>query len=324
MKYLFTHILLLLTGFIFSHFRILMNELLKSLLELDDDNSISYEPCGFGKDFNCRCGDEFYNNEVENQEQFFDSLTCHSICQVIVHQKEADSRLSNRLVKLHDIVAGLRKGVCDVAGIVKKVVKAILAAQIIINHHHSFLASVLSSAFLNFRMQYKDILNDEYFSVLKKHAVSIPIADFSRFGKDAFFKAFVEACDNSQEMVKILQASNFIGEDMMELITKTLFNQGSFYHWDHYANLVCFVSKVYSSQAMEYLLKQSMTLWSDPVIAKAYVYQEVIHFTKLSLFIFTHLPPEKANQSQDMLIRLVGQGLPNHFSSTDPRSIQVN
>ena len=261
---------------------------------------------------------------MENQEQFFDSLTCHSLYQVIVHQKEADSRLSNRLVKLHDIVAGLRKGICDVAGIVKKVVKAILAAQIIINHHHSFLASVLSSAFLNFRMQYKDILNDEYFSVLKKHAVSIPIADFSRFGKDAFFKAFVEACDNSQEMVKILQASNFIGEDMMELITKTLFNQGALYHWDHYANLVCFVSKVYSSQAMEYLLKQSMTLWSDPVIAKAYVYQEVIHFTKLSLFIFTHLPPEKANQCQDMLIRLVGQGLPNHFSSTDPRSIQVN
>ena len=306
-----------------------MNELLKSLLELDD-NRISYQQCGLGKDFNCLCGDEFYDYEVENQEQFFDSRTCHSMCQVIVHQKESDSRLSNRLVKLHDIVAGLRKGVCDAAEIVKKVVNAILAAQIIINREtssapnsHPFLASVLSSAFLNFRLQYKDILNDEYFSVLKKHAVSIPISDFSRFGKDAFFKAFVEACDNSQEMVNVLRASNFVSEDMMELITKTLFNQGALCHWEHYANLVCFVSKVHSP-AMEFLLKQSMTLWSDPVIAKAYVYQEVIHYTKLSLFIFTHLPPEKANQSQDMLIRLVGQGLPNHFSSTDPRSIQVN
>ena len=309
-----------------------MNELLKSLLELDD-NCISYQTCGFGKDFNCRCGDEFYNHEVETQEQFFENLTCYSMCQVIIHQKESDSRLSNRLVKLHDIVAGLRKGVCDVAEIVKKVVRAILAAQIIIHQEtstsstapnsHPFLASVLSSAFLNFRLQYKDILNDEYFGVLKKHAINIPISDFSRFGKDAFFKAFVEACDNSQEMVNVLQASNIVSEDMLELITKTLFNQGALCHWEHYANLVCFVSKVHSP-AMEFLLKQSMTLWSDPVIAKAYVYQEVIHYTKLSLFIFTHLPPEKANEGQDMLIRLVGQGLPNHFSSTDPRSIQVS
>ena len=202
-------------------------------------------------------------------------------------------------------------------------IQAILGAQIL-DFSNIFFTSVLSSAFINYRLQYKDILVEEYFNFLKIHAVVIPVNVLTNFGKEAFFKSLVEACANCDEMHEILKASTkqISESDMEELSMKTLFSDNALSHWEHYSNLICFISKFHNS-LLTNMLKRSMVLWSDPVIAKAYVYQEVIHFTKLSLFIFTHLNPKSVTKNQDMLIRLVGQGLPNHFASTDPRSIHL-
>ena len=81
----------------------------ESILEGQD----KYEACEkSGKTFNCFCGDEFYEKVEEyqldptNHEEFLNDLTNQRLCRVIFHQKKADLRLCNRLIKLHDIVAG--------------------------------------------------------------------------------------------------------------------------------------------------------------------------------------------------------------------------
>ena len=291
------------------------------------DPPVNQDICNPGKLFNCQCGDEFYedvdNAQINNEvEEFVNNLSSRTFCQIIVHQTEVDSRLCNRLIKLHDIVASARKGNIDVVPIVRKNVKALLASLLMKVHHSDWICSVISSAFTNYHLQFKDILEEEFFKVLKIHPVKIPTNKLTKQGQRTFYKALIESCDSSEEVNAILQDSTLPGQMFENLVKTLLFSNSTFAHWKNYTTLVCYIAANHNALLVN-VLKESMTLWSDPVIAKAYIYDEVIHYTKLSIFIFAHLSPEQALASQDMLIRLVGQGLPNHFSSTDPRSIQL-
>jgi len=86
--------------------------------------------------------------------------------------------------------------------------------------------------------------------------------------------------------------------------------------------LVCFLARKLNGD-LDWILDESMTLWADPVIAKAYVHQEVIYYTQISLLIFSHMNPKVVLDHQDQLIKWITKGLPNHFTSTDHRSIQL-
>ena len=55
--------------------------------------------------------------EGQESSDFLNNLNSGDLCKVIVHQKDPDSRLCNRLIKLHDIVAGVQKGGLDVVPI---------------------------------------------------------------------------------------------------------------------------------------------------------------------------------------------------------------
>ena len=137
------------------------------------------------------------------------------------------------------------------------------------------------------------------------------------------FQSCLKFCENGQQVEEILAKTDINDKLIQNLGKRLLFRISGLENWSMYSNFACFVSLRFSEEILKNLLKQAMSLWSDPIIAKAYVYKEVIHYTKLCLFFFTHLSPEMAQSMQDDIIRFVAQGLPNHFSSTDHRSIQL-
>ena len=138
-----------------------------------------------------------------------------------------------------------------------------------------------------------------------------------------FFQSCLKFCENGQQVEQILAKTDINDKLIQNLGKRLLFRISGLENWSMYSNFACFVSLRFSEEILKNLLKQAMSLWSDPIIAKAYVYKEVIHYTKLCLFFFTHLSPKMAQSMQDDIIRFVAQGLPNHFSSTDHRSIQL-
>ena len=136
-----------------------MEDLLTTLV----DPPVKQDICNPGKMFNCQCGDEFFeevdNAQINNEaDEFVNNLSSRTLCQIIVHQSEADSRLCNRLIKLHDIVASARKGNIDVVPLVSKIVKAILASLLMKVNHSDWICSVISSAFTNYHLLYEDEL----------------------------------------------------------------------------------------------------------------------------------------------------------------------
>lgn len=277
-----------------------------------------------GKDFQCICGDQYFQN-VENYQQTCDESLLESLnpSQVIDHQKDTDQRLCSRIVKLHDIVSNCQKDAGNqVVNCVKRVIQAMLEVQAKQKTASPFLVSVISSAFTNYRNHYQDLLNSEYFEKLP--SLPIPIGEMTVFGREAFFQSLLKYCQNGQEIEKILQNSQLNDSLLKEMAPRLLFRvSGGLDHWSMYSSFVCYLSKSVQESTFLELFKQALTLWSDPVIAKAYIYGEVIHYTKLCLLFFTHCSPGLALKVQDNIIKFVAQGLPNHFSSSDHRSIQL-
>ena len=94
-------------------------------------------------------------------------------------------------------------------------------------------------------------------------------------------------------------------------------------------------------------------MWADPVIAKAHVAQEVLHYSRLlfmsfvhldenevgtisfskdiplnqlytdSLFIFQYVLIFQVVKNKMSIVEQLGKGLPNHFNSTDYRTVKL-
>ena len=69
---------------------------------------------------------------------------------------------------------------------------------------------------------------------------------------------------------------------------KILLSKNSLYG-GAYKRAVCFVSRLVEPSAFTDLFVRMMRLWADPVIAKAHVAQEVVHYSKLVFVGFVHM-----------------------------------
>ena len=90
--------------------------------------------------------------------------------------------------KLYDIVAGFQDGSEDTSIFVQRIIQAIVISQEKNKKHSEFYVSVLSSAFNNYCQYYQDLPNEDYFEVMKKQPMSIPLAQMTSLGCDAFIK----------------------------------------------------------------------------------------------------------------------------------------
>ena len=284
-------------------------------------------------DFDCQCGQDYFNSietyQLEmNCRNFLAQDLTKIIARVLLHQHRVDRRLCSKIVKLPDIIANLNRGGRkdsstnddDIRLIVSKILKAILL------HHTSsntssfspFVLSVISSACQNYRIHFADILRKDYISQLPTYQVTFPCSVINQ----AFFIALLEQ-DNLDKIDATISLDNG-NEDIVALksMSKRLILRFNALNWHLVSLLVCFLAQKLNGD-LDWILDESMTLWADPVIAKAYVHQEVIYYTQISLLIFSHMNPKVVLDHQDQLIKWITKGLPNHFTSTDHRSIQL-
>ena len=265
---------------------------------------------------------EDYQMTLDDSHQLL-KISSKDIADVIESQRVNDHRLSSRIVKLHDIIASCQKGEVDASRIVRTVAKALLMVLQNTDESWPFLNGVLSSAFINYSNQYHDILSEEIFTPMLNGTIKVPLLALTNLGRDSFFRSVLKFCDSGDQVYTILKGTDIQSKEWGEMSKRLLFRISGLDTWQMHANLVCFLRRKCDSETFFDLFEQSLTLWSDPIISKAYVYHEVIHYTKLSLLFFSHLSAAESLNGQDSIIKFVAQGLPNHFSSTDHRSIQL-
>ena len=130
------------------------------------------------------------------------------------------------------------------------------------------------------------------------------------------------ACDGAQ----ILHAMGpGVAYKCREAVARLLFDRRSLHGsggdgGDAFARLVCYLSRCVKQEDLYKLLLRSMELWGDPVIARGHVTGEIVHYTKICFLIFYHLEAVTLSGRLGLAERL-SAGLPNHFNSTDPRTV---
>lgn len=107
-----------------------------------------------------------------------------------------------------------------------------------------------------------------------------------------------------------------------EAMARILFDRRSLHNGEAFVNLVCYLRRCVKNSDLYKLLLRSMELWGDPVIAKGHVTDEIVHYTKVCFIILYHLEPSTlSGKGQLALAERLSAGLPNHFNSTDPRTV---
>ena len=105
-------------------------------------------------------------------------------------------------------------------------------------------------------------------------------------------------------------------------MARILFDRRSLHNGEAFVHLVCYLSRCVKNSDLYKLLLKCMELWGDPVIAKGHVTEEIVHYTKVCFIIFYHLEPSTlSGKGQLSLAERLSAGLPNHFNSTDPRTV---
>jgi len=88
--------------------------------------------------------------------------------------------------------------------------------------------------------------------------------------------------------------------------------------------LVCYLaSSSIPDEDFFMILERTLWLWGDPVIAKAYVAREVMHYTSVALLLFIHLKKETLILKKNKIVEHLTRGLPNHFNSPDGRTVAL-
>ena len=269
--------------------------------------------CDIGKEFDCSCGDNYaqmvedFQLTAKSDHEIFEYKD-DDLIQVIQHQNQIDRRLGSKIVKLHDIVANYQRGTEDVSKFVRKVVKALFG--ILQNSNESscpFFCDVISSAFTNYHKQYQDILNEEFFEKLKQKPVKLPLSSLTNLGFESFIQSILKFAGSGSQIFELLHLTEIPTEQLQETSKRLLFRISGLETWQMYINLVCFLTLQCDNDAIKDLFSNALTLWSDPIISKAYVYREVIHYTKLCLMFFSHFSPQFSVNLQDLIIKFVAQ-----------------
>ena len=258
----------------------------------------------------------------------------------VLEQRDFDKKLCNNFVKLHDIWANFtytngsmydRDHGISVEFVVRKVLFTLITAQAIFHlstkGHLDFLAEAVGIAMVNFEPIYPDEV-DKYVKCLKKLCTTFPdkvqncqtlVNSFSLSSHhEAFVKAVIHHSPSGYDILSVLgEVSCNKGQ---ELHMKLLLSPKS-YCKGFFTRHICYLKRSMNEELFASTLDKIMTLWADPVIAKAHVTNEVIHYTNLILQIFCHMEEGHALKNQTKISLQLAKGLPNHFNSVDFRTV---
>ena len=82
----------------------------------------------------------------------------------------------------------------------------------------------------------------------------------------SFFQSCLKYCQNGEEVEEILAKTSLSDKIIQDLAKRSLFRLSAFDNWSMYSNFASFVSLRFDEEIVKNLLRQAMSLWSDPVI----------------------------------------------------------
>ncbi len=142
--------------------------------------------------------------------------------------------------------------------------------------------------------------------------------------------------DQSKEAVikTLLKASKLSNQALSLVLTKevackclAVFQSIALSTWcrinDVAEALCCHLAKDLPGEDLISILLKALQVWGDPIIARAYVTKEVIHVTQLVLLLFYHARPSDVTTNESKIIESLVKGLPNHFNSSDGRTVEL-
>ena len=294
-----------------------------------------------------------YIADVPSCEETQLFLVDAGLIQVILNQKTYNRKLSNHLIKLHDIISNAFHGKIEFeylipSNIAKRVIASLLFCHLIqcskekiaddddssVKGNYAFLAPTIATALTNYTY-YEDVLKSYVIALSKLCAKSYKdsalvnntnlIYHLSSNGKECFFKTILKYSENSEMVCCIINQLTKVSSD---ILFKILISRASFGNIVIYKRLVCTLSR-FSTEKKDnnigVVLIKVMQAWADPVIARAHVSSEIIHYTHLVFVLFYHLVSNKhlVHQYQQKIVEHIAKGLPNHLNSTDFRTVSL-
>ena len=275
------------------------------------------------------------------------------IIDMIIGQQYYDKKLSNCLVKLHDIISNAIPGNIEVnylkpANIARRVMSSLLFCHLIIclkelrtdkmqehiENYYVFFAPTLTSAIKNYNY-YEDIIKDYVHALIKlskPENMNLPayidnsnlILHFNSIDKETFFRSILSYSESSRMAQCVI---NKLTTESKDVLFKLVLSRVSFHGIGIYRRLVCVLNRlsVQSNETIGAMLIKVMQAWADPIIARAHVTAEIIHYTHLVFVLFYHLASNKniLQKYQNKIVEQLAKGLPNHLNSTDYRTISL-
>ncbi len=107
-----------------------------------------------------------------------------------------------------------------------------------------------------------------------------------------------------------------------DAVAKVLLDCRALARFESYTNLICWLSISLKQEELVQILCRCLDLWGDPVISRGHVVQEIIHYTKVAFVTFTHVAPSELSPAiRGRIVERLVKGTPNHFNSSDPRTV---
>ena len=291
--------------------------------------------------------------DVQNSNLTDYFLKYGGLIELILQQPCYDRKLSNYIVKLHDIISNAIPGNIEVEflkppNIARRVLSSLLFCHLIIcikdiktdkaeddtEDSYKFFAPTLSSAIKNYTY-YEDVVMD-YVNALYKLCKNTQqnktgyimnsklIQNFNAFEKETFFRSVLSF---SKDSVMVQGILNPLTVESKEVLFKLVLSRSSFRGIDIYRRSICALSRLSFEKKnnIAHMLIKVMNAWADPIIAKAHVTAEIIHYTHLVFSLFYHLASSKTIllSYQQQIVEQIAKGLPNHLNSTDFRTISL-
>ena len=146
------------------------------------------------------------------------------------------------------------------------------------------------------------------------------LASMSRMKRELLIKTLISHSKSGADLLQLLEAES--AEKYSEAFSRLLLGNRHLPTSAH-ANNINYLNQSLSPDCFASLFMKTLSLWADPVIAKAYVSLEVVHYTKIAYLTFCHFSPESAKKYKAEIVKALMQGLPNHFNSSDGRTINL-
>lgn len=260
------------------------------------------------------------------------------ICSLLLDPDIHDEKLLNQLVKLPDVLLNAFYGDLPNGLNVESIV-ATLFYNLTLTHFVHIVASqsgvmlkcdnlsfVVGSAVMNHALEenslkkyFKSLLHLAQCPMGSEHFANV-FALMAPSRQSSFVKAIFRHTETAEEVYPILCLVP--AEKLKPIFVQLILARSSFGSTEIFSRLICFLSLALDpGNFVQNVFVPVLTLWSDPIISRARVKEEVLHYSKLIVVIFSHIKNENLSSFKSIIIQQIVRGMPNHFSSTDPRTV---